>query len=147
MAKFSKNDYKYFELARKAAMNSTYDGFKLGCVMVYKGHVIATGHNSDKTSPMQKKYNQKYRQFKYSGKPIRHSKHAEIAALSSIPYPLDQQIDYSRVRVYVFRIAPGLRLGQGISRPCAACTAALRDKGIRDIYYTTDDGFAHERLF
>ena len=127
MGKFSKSDYKYFDLARKAAMNSTYDGFKLGCVMVYKGHVIATGHNSDK--------------------PIRHSKHAEIAALSSIPYPLDQQIDYSRVRVYVFRIAPGLRLGQGISRPCAACTAALRDKGIRDIYYTTDDGFAHERLF
>ncbi len=102
MGKFSKSDYKYFDLARKAAMNSTYDGFKLGCIMVYKGHVIATGHNSDKTSPMQKKYNQKYRQFKYSGKPIRHSLHAEMSALSSIPYPLDQQVDYSKVRVYVF---------------------------------------------
>lgn len=147
MAKFSKNDYKYFELARKEAMNSTYDGFKLGCVLVYKGHVVSSGHNSNKTSPMQKYYNQKYRKFKYNGKPIRHSMHAEIATLSSIPYPIDQQIDYSKAKIYLFRIAPGLRLSQGMSRPCAGCMAALRDKGIRDVYYSTEDGFAHERLF
>lgn len=146
MAHFSKSDYKYFDLARRAAMNSTYDGFKLGCVIVYKGHVLATGHNSNKTNPMQKKYN-KYRDFKYNGKPIRHSIHAEMAALSSIPYPIDVNTDYSKAKVYVYRISPGKPLHMGLARPCAACCHALRDKGIRDIYYTTDDGFAHERFF
>lgn len=146
MGKFSKNDYKYFDLARKTAQSSSYDGFKLGCVIVYKGHVIASGHNSNKTNPMQKKYN-KYRQFKYNGKPIRHSTHAEMNALLSIPYTVDLNTDYSKAKVYVYRISPGQHLGQGLARPCAACLAALRDKGVRDIYYTTSDGFAHERLF
>ena len=34
----------------------------------------------------------------------------------------------------------------GIARPCPSCMAAIRDIGIRDVYYTTDDGFAYERL-
>ena len=147
MGKFSKSDYKYFDLARKAAMNSTYDGFKLGSVLVYQGRVISTGHNSDKTHPMQAYYNKKYRKFRYSGTMIKHSLHSEIACLVNIPKCIDVNIDYSRASLYIYRIAPGLRLGQGMSRPCAGCMAALRDKGIRDIYYTTDDGFAHERLF
>lgn len=147
MAHLSKRDYKWFEKARKEAEKSTYDGFKLGCVLVYKGYVLSSGHNSNKTSPMQKKYNKKYRNFKYNGKPVSHSNHAEISALHAIPYPIDQQVDYSKVSVYIYRIAPGLRLGQGLSKPCASCTAAMRDKGIRDIYYSTEDGFAYERLY
>jgi cytidine deaminase len=31
-------------------------------------------------------------------------------------------------------------------RPCAGCMQALRDYGVFDIYYTTKDGYAYERL-
>lgn len=34
----------------------------------------------------------------------------------------------------------------GLARPCSSCMAAIRDLGIRDIYYTTNDGYAYERL-
>jgi hypothetical protein len=34
-----------------------------------------------------------------------------------------------------------------MSRPCAACMRAMRDRGIRDFYYTTDAGYAHERTY
>ena len=55
MAEFSKHDMKMFDLARKAALESTYEPFKLGAVISYKGRVLATGHNSRKTNPLQKK--------------------------------------------------------------------------------------------
>ena len=54
MAEFSKHDMKMFDLARKAALESTYEPFKLGAVISYKGRVLATGHNSRKTNPCRK---------------------------------------------------------------------------------------------
>lgn len=144
---FSKKDFAMFDLARRAAENSNFEGFHLGCVIVYKGRVISSGYNSKKTHPVQKRYNRKYRKFNKSQKPIVDSLHAEISALVKIPYPLDQTIDYSQVKVYTYRICPGKRLKMGSSRPCQACMNALLDKGIRQIYYTTDDGFCCENIY
>jgi len=143
----NKRDYRFFELARQEALQSSFERFHVGCVIVYKGHVIGRGSNSDKTHPLQKKYNKK-RHFNHNGtKPIKHSVHAEIAALSSIPYPIQENIDWGKVKLYTFRIAPGKKLGQGLSRPCKACLAAIRDRGIRHIYYSTSDGYAKEQIF
>lgn len=146
MAKITKSDYKFFEMARKEAEKSDFDSFKLGCILSYKKHVIGRGHNSNKTSPKQKKYN-RYRQFKKGPKAIKHSLHAEIDSLNSVPYPLAQSIDWSKVDVYIYRISPGKALGIGMARSCPACMAALKDKGIKKIYYTTDTGFAMEEIF
>lgn len=146
MAKITKSDYKFFEMARKEAEKSDFDGFKLGCVIVHKKHVIGRGHNSNKTSPKQKKYNS-YRSFNKGKKPIKHSLHAEISAITSVPYPVDNSVDWSDVKVYIYRICPGKPLGHGLSSPCSACRAALRDKGVRHLYYTTDNGFAYEEMF
>lgn len=142
----TKKDYKFFEMARKVAQESDFKNFHLGAVIVYKGRVIATGHNSNKTHPKQKKYN-KYRHFNESHKPVHNSKHAELDALVSIPKCVENNIDYTQCKIYIYRISPGKRLGQGLSSPCAGCRKALMDKGIRHLYYTTDDGFAHEELF
>ena len=145
--KLSKFDYSMFEKARQVAQTSTYEGHSLGCVIVYKKHILTMASNSAKTHPMQKKYNRKYRQFNKSTKPILDSGHAEILALASIPYPIEQSIDWRAVRVYVYRICRGKRLGHGMAKPCPACMAALRDKGIKHIYYTTDDGFVYEEVY
>ena len=142
-----KFDYKMFEKARQVAQTSDFKPFKLGCVIAYKGHILATGANSNKTHPIQKKYNKKYRPFNKSTKPIKDSVHAEIMALSSIPAPIEQSINWREVKVYIYRICPGKRLGMGMARSCPACMAALRDKGIHQIYYSTDDGFAVEKLY
>ena len=143
----NKRDYRYFEIARQEALKSDFDRFHIGCVVVYKGHIIGRGSNSDKTHPLQKKYNKERKFNKCGVHPIKHSVHAEIAALSSVPYPMQENIDWGKVKIYTFRIAPGKKLRQGLSRPCDGCLAAIRDKGIRHIYYSTDDGYANERIF
>ena len=96
--------------------------------------------------PIQKKYNH-YRHFNNcSAGPVKHSLHAEIAALKSIPYPITQQLDWKRVKIYIYRIAIGLPQKKGFARPCAACRQCIADMGIRDMYYTTDTGYAYERI-
>lgn len=139
-------DYKFFEYARRAASKSTYKQFHIGCVIVYKGHIIGEGWNTNKTSPSQKHYN-KYRTFNRSQKPIQHKNHAEIAALRSIPYQVDKETDWSKVKIYVYRICnDGKRLSNN-ARPCAACMTAIKEKGVRQIFYSTNDGYASEWLY
>lgn len=149
MAEFSKNDYRFFEMAKEIAEQSPCVRFKLGAVVVSShGYVISTGYNSNKTHPLQRYYNKKYRTFKYSGgKPIYDLIHAEMQALISIPKCVDLNLDYSKVKIYIYRICPGKRLGFGNSFPCPACRHALMDRGIRNIYYTTDTGYAYQKLF
>ena len=143
----NKRDYRFFELARQQALQSQFDRFHLGCVIVYKGHIIGRGSNSDKTDPLQNLYNKERKFNKNGSQPIKHSVHAEIAALKSIPYPIQESIDWGKVKVYIYRIAVGKKLHMGLARPCAGCMKALRDKGIQRIFYTTSDGFAEERVF
>lgn len=143
----NKRDYRYFEMARQEALKSDFSRFHLGCILIYKGHTIGRGFNSDKTDPLQKKYNKERKFNKSSKQPIKHSIHAEIAALKSVPYPIAESIDWSKVKVYIFRICKGKTLGMGNARSCAGCMKALRDRGVQHIYYSTNDGFAHERIF
>lgn len=146
MAKITKSDYKFFEMARKEAEKSDFEGFKLGCVLVYRKHVIGRGHNSNKTSPKQKKYN-RHRQFKKGPQAIKHSLHAEIDAINAVTYPVASSVNWSDVKVYVFRISPGKPLGQGLSAPCPACRAALSELGVRHLYYTGDTSYIYEEMF
>ena len=53
-------------------------------------------------------------------------------------------IDFGKVKLYVYRIRKDQPYG--LSRPCPSCMAAIRDIGIKDIYYTTDNGYAYERM-
>jgi len=65
--------------------------------------------------------------------------HAEINCLNSIKH-LD--INFSKVKLYIYRIRKDQPYG--LSRPCPSCVAAIKDLGIRDIYYTSNDGFVYE---
>lgn len=142
-----KSDMRFFEAARKAAEKSEFPRFHVGCVVVYQGNIIATGINTEKTDTFQKKYN-RYRHFNnvQTHKPVRHAAHAEIKALKSISYPIAQQIDWKKVKVYTYRICKGHASNKGVARPCAGCLAFIKSLGIRNIYYSTDDGYAAERL-
>lgn len=140
------SDMRFFNLAREVAEQSDFPRFHVGCVLVYQGKILSYAHNTEKSDPMQKKYN-RYRHFNHTTKGcINHSGHAEMMALKKVSYPIAQQVDWKKVKLYVVRIAPGLPGGVGLSRPCLGCEHRIRDLGIRDIYYTGNGSYIHERL-
>ena len=130
-------DYKYFLKARQVATISDYYKTHIGCVAVYQGQVIGLGCNTNKTHPVQKFYN-RYREPSDTMLP---KLHAEISCINQIKH---LNINFSKVKLYIYRIRKDQPYG--MARPCPSCMAAIRDLGIRDIYYTTNDGYSYERL-
>ena len=133
----SNTDYKYFQKAHQIATISDYKKTHIGCVAVYQGQVIGLGCNCNKTHPIQKKYN-RYRKPSDSMLP---KLHAEINCLNQIKH---MGINFSKVKLYIYRIRKDQPFG--MARPCSSCMAAIRDLGVRNIFYTTNDGYAHEKL-
>lgn len=133
---------EFFEAAKRCAAQSDYYGAssaKVGAVAIFRRTIIARGHNQNKTHPLQHRYNV-YR-YDTNGPHYYPSKmHAEIELISKIRY-LD--INFNEVEVYVYRETKAGR--KALARPCAACTKALKDLGIKKVFYTTDDGFCEER--
>lgn len=131
---------RYFEETRKTAMCSEFDKVHVGCIAVYKGKIIAKGFNSEKTHPIQMHYN-KYRTMRGVNTQVLPKVHAEVKCISKLK---NMDIDFKKVKIFIYRI----RYDQpyGLARPCPACMKAILDFGIRDIYYTTDSGYAHERV-
>lgn len=137
----SKSDIKYLYKAKQVAMASDYPHIHVGCIAVYQGNIVAVGCNTNKTHPVQQFYNRYKNNGQLLDGRLIPKMHAEINCLNSIRH-LD--INFSKVKLYIFRI----RYSQpyGITRPCQSCMAAIKDLGIRDIYYTTDEGFSYERI-
>lgn len=133
----TKSDYKYFTKARQIATISDYYRIHIGCVAVYQGSIIGIGCNCNKTHPMQKKYN-KYRKSSDSMLP---KLHAEINCINQIK---GLYINFFKVKLYIYRIRNDQPFG--MSRPCPSCMAAIKDLGIKDIYYTSNNGYVHERI-
>ena len=137
----TKSDYRYFDKARQTATISDYYKTHIGCVAVYQGSIIGIGCNCNKTHPMQKQYNQ-YRDIHTVGKTDALPKlHAEISCLNSIR---QMHVNFTKVKLYIYRIRKDQPFG--LARPCPSCMAAIKDLRIRDIYYTTNDGYAHEKI-
>ena len=123
--------------ARQIANFSDYGAVRHGCVAVYKGHIIGTGYNTNKTHPMQLFYN-RYREI--SGAMIP-KLHAEINCLNQLRH-LD--IDFKKVKLYIYRSRNDR--AYSLSRPCPSCMAAIKDLWIRNIYYTPVSGYANEKI-
>lgn len=134
---FRNTDYRYFDKARQVAAISDYQKYHIGCVAVYQGQVIGLGFNCNKTHPTQKFYN-KYGNPSESMLP---KLHAEISCLNQLK---GLNINFSKVKLYIYRIRKDQHFG--LARPCPSCMAAIKDLGVREIYYTTNDGYSYERL-
>ena len=135
----TKRDYTYFTHAKHIAELSDFPRVHIGCIATINSKIISTGFNTTKSHPLQAHYNQ-YRDF-YDGCNINHKLHAEIACL----IPLwNCDINWNKVHLYIYRIRKDIE--HGLAPPCPSCMAAIRDLGIKNIYYTTNDGFAHETI-
>ena len=126
---------KGYELAKSASLNSDFYKCHTGAVAIYGNKVLAYGWNSNKSSLMQARYNSRTRGF--DGHKFNSAIHAEMMVVNKIKY-LD--VDFSQVRIFVWR-------GQNepmISKPCKACEQALRDLGIRKVFYTGNNSYVSE---
>lgn len=137
---FHRADYRYFEKARQIASVSDFPKTHIGCIAVYQGNIIGIGCNTNKTHPKQDYYN-RFRKIYNNGNYCIPKLHAEINCLNSIRF-LD--INFSKVKIYIYRIRHDQPCG--IARPCPSCMAAIKDLGIKHIYYTTNEGFGYEKI-
>jgi deoxycytidylate deaminase len=134
----TKTNLAYFKAAKAMSEMSDHPQYKVGAVVVMNHRIISSGHNSDsKTHPLQKKYN-RYR-FTDEGD---HKQHAELAALLPL---IRTRTDLSNAMIFTYREHKNERIA--MSRPCPSCLGLIKDLGIKRIFYTTEDGYAYERLY
>lgn len=127
----------YFAAAKAVSELSDHKHYKIGAVVVMNHRIISSASNSNsKTHPLQKKYN-KYR-FTDDGD---HKQHAELAAL--VPLIRDG-VDLSNATIYVYRVHKNGTLA--MSRPCPSCMQLIKDVGIKRVFYTTENGYAYEKI-
>lgn len=133
---------KFFAHAKAASEMSSFPRIHIGCIVTYGNKIVGVGFNSQKSSPLQKKYNQ-YRNFDIedSNTEPQHLMHAEIAALGQLK---NLGIDTSRCEVWIYRETLNHELA--ISRPCSGCLQYIKDLKIKKIHYTTPLGYADEEI-
>ena len=125
---------KYFKLAENISELSDFKRVHIGSVLVKNKDVVSVGQNMLKTHPAQHRYN---KCLPYD-MPTDHV-HSEINCISKARPDL-----LRGSTLYIFRRD---RNGNpAMCRPCNACMQAIRDAGIRDIYYSTGYGYSYERI-
>lgn len=130
-AMFCNVDYRYFDKARQVATLSDFNKFHIGCVAVYQGQIIGVGFNYNKTLPTQNFYNK----YCNPSDTLLPKPHAEISCLNQIR---NLDINFSKVKLYIYCIRK--------DQPCPSCMAAIKDLGIKEIFYMTNDGYGYEKL-
>ena len=133
-----KSHHRYFQIAKEEAEDfSDFGRIKIGSIVVYKHSVIGMGSNTLKTAPAQRVYNK----FRGDQSPEIHRLHAEMQAISRARR---NRSSLKGAKLFVYRETKRGELA--MCRPCAACMQAIKDAGIKKIYYTTADGFCQETL-
>ena len=139
---------RFFKFAREASKKADYCGDNgkghapaIGGVAVLKGSIVAEAWNTNKTSPLQAKYN-KYRYYNPS---LKDKSHCETVLCQRLRWKFGDNLDWSKVDIYLYREYKDGRLA--MCRPCCSCLHMLKEEfGIKRIFYTTPDGFVEERF-
>lgn len=135
---------RFFKFARAAMLKSDYKGSgsspRVGAIAVYKGTILAEAWNTNKTSPLQDRYNI----YRYHNPSLPAKSHAEVSLISRIRWKCGDNLKWDRVEIYLYRELKDGSLA--LARPCRSCFHLLQDCGIRKVYYTTENGYALEEM-
>ena len=114
----------------------TKQGARLAALITYKGRVLAVGTNRKKSHPFQSKYRKNDNAIYL---------HAETDAIKKA---LREKDDLSKCILYIARARGSEKYGfnPGKASPCIGCMRAIVDFGIKNVYYTTNETGAYERL-
>ncbi len=118
---------KFFSAAYAVALSSTGVGgknknFRLGAVLVYKKKILTAKCNSYKTHPKVCRY--------YLWPTL----HAEAAAILSLG--LD---NCEGTSLFVLRILKNKDIA--MAKPCSCCMKLILSVGIKNIFFTTSEGY------
>lgn len=133
----NKRDQRYFNLAKAISYTSDFRRIKIGAVIVLGKEIISSSANIKKSHPMQYKFNSL--RFNDINCTCKNYLHAEMNCLLKC-----KNINLDKANLYVYREDRNGNLAN--SRPCNACMAEIKQRGIKEIWYTTVDGFCHELL-
>ena len=136
---------RYFKFAREASKTATYQGSHnfcpaIGGIAIYKGSIVATASNTNKTSPLQARYNV----YRFSDSTTLPKAHCETQLVQKLRWKFGDNIDWSKIHIYLYREYKDGTMGP--SRPCASCMAMLKSLGVKKIFYTTEEGFVEEKF-
>ena len=108
-------------MAAKAAKRSTFEQHRLGAVVVKGSRILSTGFN----------------ELSYNGITRRGTTHAEEAAITKL-LKAKRFSDLVGSDLYVLRFTKAGRIG--LSYPCDRCWNLIRSVGIRNVFFTGNDG-------
>lgn len=133
----TKSHRAYFKAAKAMSELSEFKQYHIGAVAVCGHKIISSGSNSNKTNPVQKRFNK----HRFDAE-TRHTIHAELACL--LPLLNRKDINFSDVSLYIYREHKSGDLA--LAKPCASCEALIRSLGIRNIYYTGNKSYISEEI-
>lgn len=116
----TKRDKKFFEIAKRLSKKSEHHRHHIGCVITNGSKLVGLGFNRLKTHTR-------------STHPF-HSIHAELHAILGITVS-----DLRGSKVYVYRENFWGQLA--MSKPCPTCHKMLQDLGVREVFYTCENGY------
>jgi deoxycytidylate deaminase len=133
----NKTKKKFFRLASLAAKSSTYPKLHIGAAIAYGSRLVSIGTNKMRTHTKQKKYTS----YRYANNAIAMEGdsgrcHAEMDAI--IKAGRNKIVGAS---IFVHR--RDLNGDLANCRPCGACMQAIKEAKIKDVYYTSRDGYNH----
>ena len=134
---------RFFQFAKRAAQNADYKGCNktspaIGAVAVYKGSIVATAWNTNRTSPLQQYYNK----YRFASNAFPAKSHCETMLIQRLRWKFGDSIQWDKVDIYLYR---EYRNGSPAdSRCCESCYRMLIDLGIKRIFYSTAHGYVEE---
>lgn len=113
-------------------IDSPYKNIKFVSFLIYKGKIVSFGVNSNKTSPLQNFYRKRTELATIPN--FIDKEHSEINLLRRNYFG-----DFDIKKVEIVIISKKQDGNCRLARPCCTCMTALKDYGIRKIWYTTNE--------
>lgn len=130
----SKTEQRFFKLASSFSKQSTYPRVHIGAVIVMGRRVISHGANHWRTHTKQKKY----ASYRYECPECVRDEAGHIhAEMDAIIRAGKKNLQGSSIFVY----REDLKGEIADCKPCGACMRAIKDAGIKRVYYTSRDGY------
>lgn len=111
--------------------------YRLAAGIIYKNTLVSVGVNSYKTDPFQAKYSKNEKAIHL---------HAEVSAIKNALRQLSVD-DIQKATLVVVRVKRKTNkepYSPAMAKPCSGCRRCMVEFGIKNVYYTGEEGRIHQ---
>jgi cytidine deaminase len=111
--------------------------YRLAAGIIYKNTLVSVGVNSYKTDPFQAKYSKNEKAIHL---------HAEVSAIKNALRQLSVD-DIQKATLVVVRVKRKTNkepYSPAMAKPCSGCRRCMIEFGIKNVYYTGEEGRIHQ---